>query len=160
MSNLYELTGNFHKIQQLIEEGADAEVFTDTLASIEGAVEEKALGYFYVIKNTEADVEALKAEEKRLADKRKAAENKIQSLKGNLEWSMKEMNIPKIKHSLFTANIQKNASSLFIQEEDKIPRSYYVEQEPKLDRKELLQAVKAGEVPGVTLRQTESLRIR
>lgn len=160
MSNLYELTGNFIKIQQLIEEGADAEIFTDTLASIEGAVEEKALGYFYVIKNTEADVEALKAEEKRLADKRKAAENKIQSLKGNLEYSMKEMNIPKIKHTLFTANIQKNAPSLFIEQEDKIPRSYYVEQEPKLDRKELLQAVKAGEVPGVTLRQTESLRLR
>ena len=68
--NLYELTDSYQKILQLIEDGGEG--LEDTLESITDAIEDKADGYGKVIKNIEAQIEAIKNEEKRLADRRKS----------------------------------------------------------------------------------------
>ncbi|MFQ9546240.1 MAG: siphovirus Gp157 family protein, partial [Clostridium sp.] len=47
------------------------------------------------------------------------------------------------------------------EDEKLIPEEYWIEQAPVLDKKTLLAALKAGEeIPGVSIKQTESLRIR
>lgn len=159
--NLYTLTGNYMDIQRMIEEGEDEAKFTDTLESLEDAIEDKAEAYFYIIRNVESDIESIKAEEKRLADKRRAAENKMRRLKDNLQYSMEAVDKPKIKTPLFTANIQKNAPSVDVFNEELIPRSYYEAKEPQLNKKALLTALKDGQdIPGASIKQTESLRLR
>jgi hypothetical protein len=46
MSKLYELTGNYLRLQDMAAEGIlDEATFRDTLASIEGDISDKADGY-------------------------------------------------------------------------------------------------------------------
>lgn len=107
--NLYELKEAYLNIQQLIEDGGDYE---EVMATINDALEDKADGYARVIKNMEGDIEAFKAEEKRLADKRRTLENAIDRLKQNLFSAMKETGKEKFKTDLFTFAIQKNGGAL------------------------------------------------
>ena len=157
--NLYELTDSYLKLQQKIEDGGEG--LEDTLESITDAIEEKAVGYGKVIKNIEAQIEAIKIEEKRLSDRRKSLESSVRRLKDSLYESMKLTKTKRIKSELFTFNIQNNPPSLNIENEDAIPFEYYQPQAPKVDKKELLNAIKNGlEIEGVSIKQGESLRIR
>ena len=143
----------------MIEDGN--EQFLDTLESINDAIEDKAENYGKVIKSVEAGIEGLKAEEKRLAERRKFMENSVKRMKENVEQSMISTGKKKIKGPLFTFAIQKNPPSVEVIEERHIPQGFWVPQEPKLNKKELLEELKLGhEVPGVELKQSESLRIR
>lgn len=157
--NLYKLTESYLKLQQKIEDGGEG--LEDTLESITDAIEEKADGYGKIIKNIEAQIEAIKNEEKRLSDRRKSLESSVKRLKDSLYESMKLTETKRIKSELFTFNIQNNPPSLNIENEDAIPFEYYQPQAPKLDKRELLNAVKNGlEIEGVSIKQGESLRIR
>lgn len=55
-----------------------------------------------------ADIEALRAEEMRLAARRKGLETRSSQLKDNLEANMRDMGKMKFKTALFSFNIQKN----------------------------------------------------
>jgi|SRR5699024_1890266 len=157
--NLYELTGSFLQIQQMIEDGQEG--LEDTLESLNYAIEDKAVGYAKVMKNLDAKAKAIREEEKRLAERRKSLENNIARLKETLEETMIHSNKRKIETDLFTFNIQKHPPSLSIADEKYIPKGYFVEQDPKLNRKELLEDLKNGvEILGVEITQGESLRIR
>lgn len=107
--NLYELTNAYLNIQELIENGGDYE---GVLETIEDELEVKADNYARIIRNMEGDIVALKAEEKRLADKRKQCEAAIDRLKGNLFDSMKKTGKEKFKTELFSFAIQKNGGAL------------------------------------------------
>ena len=79
MTTIYTLTGDLLAIQRMIEDGCDG--LDDTLESIELAVADKLEGYAMVIKNIQSDIDGLKAEEKRLSDRRKAMENNVERMK-------------------------------------------------------------------------------
>lgn len=107
--NLYELTESMLAVQDLLESDEyDEETIADTLDAVEGAYEYKMENCCKVIKNLEADIEALKAEAKRLTDKRRTLENNIDRLKAKMFESMKITGKEKIKGSVFTLAIQKN----------------------------------------------------
>ncbi|RWR06715.1 siphovirus Gp157 family protein [Siminovitchia fortis] len=157
--NLYELSTAYQQIQTMIEDGQEG--LEDTLESLNDAIEDKAVGYAKVMKNLEAQANAIKDEEKRLAERRKSLENNIKRLKDSLEAAMISSDMKRIKTELFSFNIQKNPPSVFVRSEKSIPEEYFIPQEPKLDKKALLADLKEGkEVPGVEIRQSEGLRIR
>lgn len=107
--NLYELTERMQMVQDLLESDEfDEQTIADTLDAVEGAYEYKMENCCKVIKNLEADIEALKAEAKRLTDKRRTLENNIDRLKARMFESMKITGKEKIKGSVFTLTIQKN----------------------------------------------------
>lgn len=60
----------------------------DTLQAIEESIQDKAQNIALLIRNLEADTEAIKLEEKRLADRRRAVENNCKSLKDYLYQQM------------------------------------------------------------------------
>lgn len=158
---LYELTSNYNELQMMIEDGVDPSVLEDTLQAIEESIQDKAQNIALLIKNIEADVDAIKLEEKRLADRRKAAENNCKSLKDYLYQQMTLLEVKRIKGTIVTVGIQKNPASLDIAPDAVIPPEYMIPQEPKVDRKTLLAAVKDGmRWNGITLKQGESVRIR
>jgi len=159
---LYELTGNALLLQNLAEnQEIDEQTFLDTMESLQFEIEEKADAYATDMSGVKGDIEAIKAEEKRLADKRRVLENRHDTMKKNLENSMKVMGIPKIKTLLFSFNIQKNPASLKIDDESKIPSTFFVAQPDKLDNAMLKEALKSGEViEGARLESGESLRIK
>lgn len=156
---LYELNESFQQIQTLIEEDQDG--LQDTLESIELAIEEKLENIGKVIKNLEAEANAFKEEEKRLADRRRSLENNIKHLKQYAENSMVVTGDKKIKAGLFTFAIQKNPPSVSVFNDVIVPKKYYVPVDPKLDKTKIKEDLKNGEnIPGVELKQSESLRIK
>ena len=113
MSRLYELTADLMTLQEMLEEAVDDEqVLLDTLEGVQGEYEVKLEAYCKVIKNLEADMDALKAEAKRLTDKRKTLENNVNRLKKAMFDSMKATNTDKVKGALFTVAIQRNGGKL------------------------------------------------
>lgn len=109
---LYELTSDLLVLQEMLEEAVDDQCLLDTLEGVQGEYEVKLESYCKVIKNLEADMEALKAEAKRLTDKRKVLENNVDRLKKAMFDSMKLTGTDKVKGQLFTVAIQKNGGKL------------------------------------------------
>jgi hypothetical protein len=112
MSRLYELTKDLLTLQEMLEDNIDDQCLLDTLEGVQGEYEIKLEAYCKVIKNLEADMDALKAEAKRLTDKRKTLENNVERLKKAMFDSMKATGTDKIKGALFTVAIQRNGGKL------------------------------------------------
>lgn len=124
----------------------------------------KADGYAAVIKQAKADEDALKAEEKRLAAKRLAAENKQARMKDAIMYALARINQTKFRTQLNTFAIQKNGG--------KQPLDIYVEPEKLPDKFQkvrieansdaIREALAAGEkVEGCVLQERgEHLRLR
>lgn len=166
MANLYEVTGNLLTVQSMLEDSVDDDVLKDTLEAVQGEFDYKLEQYAKVIKNLEADVDALKNEAKRLTDKRKVLENNIARLKATMFDSMKATGTTKVKGQLFTIAIQKNGGKIpVIMAEgtttDHLPDQLVkVVESPDLDAiREVLEAGKV--VEGFSLGERgESLRIK
>jgi chromosome segregation ATPase len=162
MANLYELTAQFRELQDMLNgPDTDEQMIKDTLEGLEYELEEKAENYARVIRNLESDINGYKAEEKRMADRRRTLENNIQRMKDNLQNSMMMTGKVKFKTQHFTFGIQNNPPHVQVEDEGKIPESYFIPQVPILDKQGLMDALKGGaEIEGVTLVQTQGLRIR
>ena len=157
---LYELTEAWESVQALIDnDETQEEQLQAALENIEGAIDQKADGYGRMIKNLQAQAEVVKVEEKRLAAKRQTLENQAKRLQKHLESAMIATNKRKINTELFVFSVQKNAPSLADFDESIVPEEYW-KVTRSVDRSALLKAVKDGEVEGIGLKQTESLRIR
>lgn len=158
---LYELALSYLEVQNLIEEGASIEAVQDTLEAISEAIEVKAENVAKLIKSIDAECEVIKVEEKRLADKRRALENKQKHLKQYVQQQLELAGIKKVKSPLFTISIQKNPASCYIPDETLISDEYKIPQPPKVDKDTIKKLLNDGKVvEGAGLKQTESLRIR
>lgn len=160
---LHEISSQFLTLLELAEdETIDAQIINDTLEGIEGEFEAKADGYATVLKHLEADVNALKAEEDRLAARRRTISNNIDRLKYSLEEAMRATGKIKFKTQFYSYGIQRNPASVAIDDEAKIPKKFWIKQEPKLDRKGIIEFLKESQKPvkWAHLTQSESLRIR
>lgn len=168
MATIYELTGEFLQFsiiadqEELTEE--QKEMLDEALCNLCEDIEVKLEGYSKVIRNIEADIEGIKAEEKRLAARRKTMENRIENLKKAMAYAMKATGTKKVKGDLFTISIQANPKSVVIDEQyiENIPPKYLIPQEPKIDKKLLKEDIEAGaDLEGIAhLEQTEGIRIR
>lgn len=161
MSTLFNLTDNYKQVYDLIAQQGDEDVLSDTLASINDALEDKADGYVSVIRSLESDNKAIDEEIKRLQQRKTTNKNGIDRLKESLKESMVATGKTKFKTALNSYNIQNNPQSLNVIDEKNIPKDFWLSQAPKLDRKTLLKYLKENnEVEGVELKQTQGLRVR
>ena len=159
MTKLYELTQNYLSVMEMAEE-MDTDTLNDTLESIEEEIHDKAENIAKLVKNLNADVDALKSEEKRLADRRKSLENKVTHLKEYLQNQLEVAGLDKVKRPTLTVSIQNNPPSVKVLDE-KLLSDYMIPQDPKLDKKAILTALKEGqEVNGAELFQSRGVRIR
>ena len=164
MSSLYKLTDEMERLQAaLASDLTDEEwvVLMNEIVFAEGAIAEKLDGYAKVIRNMQAESDAYKAEETRLAALRKPIDKTIERMKNAVETAMRTSNETKVKTTIGTWSIQKNPPSVNVTDESKVPADYWIEQKPTLDRRAILEKLKAKEeVPGAELTQGESLRFR
>src|SRR5574344_275544 len=161
---LYEVADSFRQLQEFLNDAqTDEEIVAikDVLVDYECQFEEKVENIVYLIKNAQSDVEALKKEELRLAEKRKSTERKIESLKDYLFGAFMQTGTERIKYPQFTVSIRNNAESVNVKDITKIPNDYFVPQPPKLNKAGLKKAIQDGEViDGVELVRNKSLQIR
>ncbi len=137
MAALYELTGEFLRLLDMLEdEEYDEQCIMDTLESVGYEIEDKADGYAKIIKSLEAAVNGLSKETERLAARKRTYENRIKMLKKNLEMSMRVTGKRKFTTELFSFNIQKNGGKrkLVIDVDvEKVPEKYRVKQPDAID---------------------------
>lgn len=165
MTSLYNLVGERLALQNKLEElNFDEQTIMDTLEGSSTEIEEKIESYAFVIRNMEALPNTIKAEEKRLAERRKAIENRIDNIKNWLLINMQASKITKIDSPIFTIAIQNNPASVVIDNEALIPVDYLrvPEMPPSLPDKALIkQAINDGfEVPGAHMQNTQRLVIK
>lgn len=157
MATLYELTGQFLDIYNL---ELDEETKLDTLESIDwnSDYENKVENYIKVMKNIEADVEARKAEIKRLTELNKADEKKKDHLKETLSTNMQLTGHERVDTPLFKVSFRK--SQAVEVDELVLPESYKVATW-KPDKKRLKEDLKNGlEIVGASLVERKNLSIR
>ena len=147
---LYELTEQWNDVYSLMEDGeTDEQVIQDTLEGIEGEIEDKADNYAKIIRNLQADAEALKAEEDRLNRRRKSVESHIQWLKDNLQANLEFIGKIKFRTNLFSFSVSKNGGKqpLAITENlDEIPGKFLIPQPPKVNNDAVRELLKDKEV--------------
>ena len=160
-SNLYELTGEYLQLMDMLESGEyDEQTILDTLEGVSGEIEVKADSYAKIIRMLNGQVDMFKAEEERLNARRKTLENNIDRLKRNLEKCMIATGNTKFKTDLFSFSIQKNAPSIVYDDRSLVPDEYLIPQEPKVDTAALKNALKTQDMPCAHLVQSESIWIR
>lgn len=112
MSTLYELKGEYLQLLEMLEDPEiEEQVVLDTLEGIDYELEIKAENYAKIMKELEGNVEIIKTEQQRLADKKSKLEANIKRLKDNLQEAMIATGKTKFKTDLFSFNIQKNGGA-------------------------------------------------
>ena len=165
MANLYELTGAALTLRNLLLEGdLDPEAIKDAIENNNEEITLKLENCAKVIKDIESDIAGLKAEEERLANRRKTYENNIKALKSKMQEALLATGERKLKGQLFSFNVQTNPPSVVIDEQyiENIPEAYITKPEPVVNKKKLLEDLKAGvDLDGIAhLETSESIRIR
>jgi len=164
MTALHQITDKHRELLALAEESDDmAQAVADTMESIEGEFEEKALSLMAVAGNMDGDVSAIDNEIARLAARKKSIQNRQESMKEYLRMNMEASGINKITCPLFTITLAKGRDIVQINDADKIPADYLnIKTSMTPMKKEILAALKAGEeIEGASLTKSKnSIRIK
>jgi FtsZ-binding cell division protein ZapB len=122
---LYELVNQLNFLNSIDPEDEEQEKRIDeTLAMLQLNIEEKAIGIAKYVINIKGYMEMLKAEEERLHKKRKAAENRMEHLKGYLFKEMRAAAIMTIKGDVCTISIKQNPPSVEVVNVDLLPDEF------------------------------------
>ena len=153
---LYDITEIYENLENIDDDVA----VSAAMDSVDAALEEKLESTAKVIRNLEAEAEALEAEEKRLKARKMAVKNRIADIKGYVQQNLEAMGKDKVTSGIFKWSIQANAPSVNILDESLIPDDYWkIERKPM--KTEIKKAIEAGELTeGAELVRTKSLRLR
>ena len=122
---LYELREEYKQLLILLEdEGADPEVIADTLEGMEGDINEKVDSYCIIAEQLSSDADRLRAEEVRLAKRRKSIEGNRDRLRAALLKAMLIMEKPQIKTDRYTVTVKATSGRLVIDDPLGIPEEY------------------------------------
>lgn len=164
MPKLYELTNEYLGFwDSLNDPEADWDAAEEKLKSIEAALDSKVENCARAIRGMESDAESIAVEIERLARRKRALENKTESLRGYVQGEMMAAGRDKVQTDLFTVALQKSPAKLIVHAEADIPREYFkiIPETVQLDKDAVRTALKAGNaVPGCELAQGYHLRIR
>lgn len=160
--SLYDITNGFAQLMSNDEITEENKIEIEKELTI--LLQQKSENLIGFVRNTELTIEAMKNEEKRIADNRKSLESKLTKFKDYVKECMENSNVLKVETTLGTISIAKNPISVEIINEDEIPVEYKQEViTTKIDKKAITDNFKTtGElIPGVQINTNKtSLRIK
>lgn len=162
---LYNITNRFTDLMDKAQNGEITEEEYNELGfEIAQELQTKGANVIGYIRNTELLIEAMKAEEKRIADTRKTGEAKLEKFKQYVLENMERLSLSKIQTELGALSVSKNPMSVEIENEDEIPSEFKQEVvTTKIDKTAIKNHFKAtGEIiPGTKIIDDKmSLRIK
>ena len=167
MSNLslYNITNKFVELMDKAQEGQLTEDEYNELGNeLALELQNKSSNIIGYIKNSESLLEAMKTEEKRLADMRKQGEKKLEKFYQYVKENMQRLGLEEIPTELGRLKITKNPMSIEIENEDEIPAEFKKEVvTTQIDKTAIKNHFKdTGEiVPGIRIIDNKtSLRIK
>ena len=161
---LYEIAENYRVFLELVSDtdnelSLDDQVVNDTLEAIEGEFEVKAVNTAAILKNMQAEADAIAEAMKSMAARKKALESRADNLKSYLLHNMQAMGLQKIKHPYFNISVNKSPESVFIENESLIGDEFK-KVVITIDKTLIKEHLKSGDcVPGCALVRGEHLRI-
>ena len=164
---LYEIANDYLALMLAIEnDEIPEECIADTLEAVKGEIEIKADNIACMLKNLDADIVAIKAEETRLAERRKAKERTYERIKKYLSDTLESLNIDKVETARNNISFRRS-EAVEIDEETfiawaKVNRddllSYTA---PKANKTEIKRALKGGaEIVGAELVSKKNIQIK
>lgn len=167
MSNLtlYNITNKFAELMDRAENGELTEEEYNKLGEeLALELQNKSSNIIGYVRNSALLIEAMKAEEKRISDMRKAGEAKLEKFKQYVLENMERLGLDKIPTELGTLSIAKNPLSVEIEDETAVPEEFKtIVQTVKVDKTAIKNHFKeTGEIiPGTKIIDDKmSLRIK
>lgn len=160
---LYEINNAIQDVLDYALDPQTGEILDDALMASYDQLrmdrDEKIENIGCFIKNLEADAKAIREEEKSLADRRRAAENKAEHLRNYLQFCLAGQ---KFQSPRLAVSFRKSKKVVFDEAHlYDVPDDYLRYKEPELDKKLVAEALKAGEViPGCELVESVSMIIK
>lgn len=112
--SLRELAEERNVLDLFLEEteGEETQEIAELLEYVKDLTEEKIERWGLWLVRQQQNVATIKAEEERLAGRRKTLENAIARSKARLQWELEQRGLEKVKRPLCTVRIQNNPPSL------------------------------------------------
>lgn len=163
---LYEIANDYLALLQAIDEGEiPEEAIADTLEAIEGEIEYKADNLACVLKTLNAEVAAIKVEEKALAERRKQKENASERIKTYLSDILQRLDINKLETARNKITFRKSESVVigegFVKWALKNRDDLLSYSEPTANKTAIKQALKEGaEIEGAYIESKQNIQIK
>lgn len=164
---LYELTNDYLALLEAIDnDEIPEEAIADTLESITACIEDKADSIACLLKNLDAECIAIKAEEARLAERRKAKEKAHERIKQYLSETLLRAGLDKIETARNRITFRKSesvevAEEVFISWARMHRDDLLTYTAPKVNKTEVKKALKSGdEIIGAELRINQNIQIK
>ncbi len=122
---LYNITNKFTNLMNKAQNGEITEEEYNELGfEIAQELQTKGANVIGYIRNTELLIDAMKAEEKRIADIRKTGEAKLEKFRQYVLENMERLGLSKIQTELGALSVSKNPMSVEIENEEEIPKEF------------------------------------
>ncbi len=163
---LYELANDYVALMQAIDnDELPEECIADTLEAITGEIEVKADNIACMLKNIEAEVNAIKQEEANLATRRKTKEKAYERLKEYLSTTLQSLSIDKVETARNKITFRKSESveidDTFIEWAQKNREDLLKYSAPTADKTEIKKLLKGGaELQGAQLISKSNIQIK
>lgn len=162
--SLYEISS---ELQSVIEGGMVFDVETgevifdsDSLDELQALYDDKLEGCGLYVKNQMAEIEAIKAEEKRLAERRRVKERKAERMKEYMLQSMERTGTSKLDTAKIAISTRKS-KRVIVDDQSILPRNFVtIEQTEKVDKAALKKALASGDVAGAHIEENVNLQLK
>lgn len=133
--------------------------YLDDLANAEA---EKIDAYAYVMREQAARIEFIKSEEKRLAQRRRTAENALSAIKQRLISQLEYANLKKVAGNTSTVSLRKSKSVFVGIDAESLPEGLRTQKTTfSADKKAIKAALESGEnIEGCSIEEGTSLLVR
>ena len=158
--SLYQITSAFPMLMEQEEMTEEDKIkVEEELTKLLQEKSQSIIGYY---RNNELTIQAMKEEEKRIAEVRKVLENRNEKFKKYVKECMENAGFTKIETTLGSLSIARSPISIEIVNEDEVPGEYKTEiVTTKTDKKAIADNFKAtGEVPNGIIVHTENTNLR
>ena len=156
LPTLYELSQDLIALMEMNDDETTAALTRITA----GQIELKSESYCKFVKYLESSAESFKAEEKRIAERRRALENKADRIRQYMKDALLSAGIDKVDAGTFSVRVGLSQGSLQIDDQSKLPPKY-IKIIQDVDKAAIKQAIKNGEVvPGAHIEAGTTLTIR
>lgn len=162
-ASLYEISADFLSALESLEVDPDTGELLNAgqFEAISAAFDEKAEATALYIKNLNVFISGAKAEEAALAERRKAAENRVERLKGFLASAMQTVGRDKVETAKAKISFRKS-TQVQIDDEGALPVDFVTTTiTTKPDKTAIKKAIQAGQaVAGAVLVENQNLQIK
>lgn len=164
MTTLYEITQTAARLHELMDAATDDDeaqaIIAEAMDLLEGELSDKLEAYQAVRCGIDIDVAAIKAEEQRLAERRKSLEKRSEAMKQRMLDTMQLFGQQKVQTPRWTFCAAKTPPKVIIDDADGVPRRYLIPQPDKIDKQGIAEHLKQQPAQWAHLDTGFSLRIK